>query len=137
MLVIPLNTSPINVLRVHQLQHTRQAAVLQKVAFSTREGIYIVDISSIVHCVAMDNYSQVFRKDGSPITIAKTLKLLDACLTMHGFIRVHQTHLVAVGEINFVGQDFVRLLNGKEIPISRANRTMVMERVMENVKMPG
>ena len=132
--IFPLSHTHDRSLHIRNVHRIKPHQLRDKIAFSTREGMYIVAISSIIHCVAMDNYCQIFRQDGKTITIAKTLKSIEGSLESHGFIRIHKTYLVAIKEIVFVGQDHVLLSNGVEAPLSRQKRPIVLERVMAGLQ---
>jgi len=134
MQVNPIRSEPVRILR---LKHKREspASEARKVAFATKEGHYIIPVVSIIHCEAWDNYCQVIRKDGSSLLVTKTLKAVDTALSSHGFLRVHQSHLVSIGEITFVGPDHLLLSSGKQIPVSRTKRAEVMRKIMESVQL--
>ena len=133
MQVIPIRTEPVRVLRLkHKLE--RPVSKDARVAFATREGHFIIPVVSIMHCKALDNYCQVIFKDGYSLLVSKTLKAVDTILSTYGFVRVHQSHLVCIEEITFIGPEHLVLSNGKKVPVSRSKKEEVMGKILECVR---
>jgi two-component system, LytTR family, response regulator len=67
---------------------------VKNLILKTAESIYVVQISDIIRCESMDNYTQFFLKDGKKLLVSKTLKEYDELLQSCRFFRVHQSHLI-------------------------------------------
>ena len=91
----------------------------------TSKGIQAIDICNIIRVEAISNYSKLYFSNGETLVIAKVLRLLEAQLASHRFIRVHRTHIV---NRNFIQQYFsgddsrIQLLNGEYIEVSRRKK---------------
>jgi len=101
-----------------------------KLALPTGVGYQIVEISTIVRCQSDNNYTNVFFKDGNKILISRTLKEIDDILLEHGFLRVHQSHLInpeyVKGILNQDGGSLI-MPDNEEIPVSRQKRKQINE----------
>lgn len=101
-----------------------------QIALPTGVGYKIVDIQHIVRCESDSNYTKVFCKDDNKILICRTLKEIDELLTEHGFLRVHQSHLInpqfVKGIVKNDGGSLI-MHNGTEIPVSRQKSKQISE----------
>jgi len=101
---------------------------------STSEELRVVEISQIIRCQSMGNYTQFYFNDGTKMLITKTLKDYDSLLSEKGFIRVHQSHLVNREEIKaFVKTEggYLQLKDGSNIPVSVRKKPEVMKIVSQ------
>lgn len=99
-----------------------------KLALHSKEKVVIANISDILRCESDDNYTRFHLNDGRKLLISKTLKEYDGLLSEHGFLRVHQSHLVNPEYIKeYVKVDGGHLLmpDGKEVPIAHRRRDVV------------
>ena len=65
-----------------------------QIAFPTSAGYQVVEIKNIIRCQSDSNYTYIFCKDQNKILISRTLKELEELLSNHGFLRIHQSHLI-------------------------------------------
>ena len=96
-----------------------------RLAVHTREGLEMVPHDQVVHARADDNYTELHLTDGKRILISRTLKDVERELPDDRFLRIHQSHLVAIDKVvRYVrGQGgYVVLSTGSEIPVSRARK---------------
>jgi len=101
-----------------------------KIALPQQHEIRYVSVNDIVRCVADNTYTFFFLTNGDKILISKPLKEYSDLLKPHGFIRVHQSHLVNPKFVkSWLKEDGGTLLmnNGDKIPVSKPNREMVKE----------
>lgn len=93
-----------------------------RIAFNTQEGSYLISWQEIERCEADSNYTRIFLRDGSTMIISKTLSRIEEVLPSMHFVRIHQSHLVAIEQIRCIGKDNVRLRNETILPVSRKKR---------------
>lgn len=72
----------------------QQTPVYKKLALPTTDGLEFVQIDQIIRCQSDSNYTNFYFVDGTSLLICRTLKDVEHTLSPHGFIRVHQSHLV-------------------------------------------
>lgn len=103
---------------------------VSKIALPTGAGYHIVEISTIIRCQCDNNYTNFYFKDGNKMLICRTLKEIDIILVDHGFLRVHQSHLInpqfVKGILKQDGGSLV-MSDGMEIPVSRQKRIQINE----------
>ena len=119
-----------NVRMLHLLQNARSEPSNMTIALSLAESIEFVPVSSIVRCESDSNYTTFFLKSGEQLIVSRTLKEFDELLVPHGFLRVHQSHLININEIkSYVKSDggYIRMKNGATVSISRQRREMVLK----------
>ncbi|MCI5083659.1 MAG: LytTR family DNA-binding domain-containing protein [Saprospiraceae bacterium] len=100
-----------------------------KIALHTLEKIHIVEIDQIVRCESSGNYTQFFFGNGQKLLVTKTLKEFDKMLSPHGFIRVHQSHLVNLDWIEaFLKQDggYLLMKDGAQVVVSTRRRAPLL-----------
>lgn len=93
-----------------------------KIALPIAEGYHIVPIKNIVRCQSDNNYTYIFCEDENKILISRTLKEIEELLKAHGFMRVHQSHLINPKFVKgILKQDGGSLIMGDntEVPVSR------------------
>ncbi|MFK8044304.1 MAG: LytR/AlgR family response regulator transcription factor [Crocinitomicaceae bacterium] len=103
----------------------------KKLALNTVDKIHIVDVKDIIRLESNINYTKFYFKDNSKLLVTKTLKEFDKLLSEHGFIRVHQSHLIAKNQIKaFLKQNGeIQLKDDSRIPVSTRKKTILMEMI--------
>jgi two-component system LytT family response regulator len=66
----------------------------QKIMLPTMEGFEVVNITSIIYCEAVDNFTRFHFEKGQPLMICRTLKYFEDVLKDHKFMRIHRSHLI-------------------------------------------
>lgn len=125
------HTQPENVQALLGNVHERQNS---RLALHTMDKIHVVHIRDIIRCESSANYTIFHFADKRQLLVTKTLKEFDNLLSSHGFLRVHQSHLVNVEYIKeFVKADggFLRMREGSEVPVSSRKRSQVMQMLSE------
>jgi len=101
-----------------------------QIALPTGVGYKIVEIESIIRCQSDSNYTNVYCKDGNKVLISRTLKEIEELLAEHGFIRVHQSHLInpqfVKGILRHDGGSLI-MNDNEEIPVSRQKSKHINE----------
>jgi two-component system LytT family response regulator len=54
----------------------------------------VVQLSEIIRCKSDNNYTTFYLENSKKILVSKTLKYFADMLKEHGFLRVHQSHLI-------------------------------------------
>lgn len=105
---------------------------LKRLALNTLEKIHIANLSDIVRLESNVNYTMFYFADGGRLLVTKTLKEYDGMLSDHGFIRVHQSHLINVQFLKeYVKTDggYLVMTDGSEVPVSTRKKNAVMEMI--------
>lgn len=113
-------------LRLRQLishMHLKDSPL--KIGLASQNRIDFVEIARISRCEADSNYTHVYLQNREKMTISKTLKEFEELLKEHGFIRLHQSHLVNSSYIQSYQKSdggYIQMTDGSIIPISRAKK---------------
>ena len=103
---------------------------VSQIALPTGVGYQIVEIENIVRCQSDSNYTNIFCKDENKVLISRTLKEIEELLRDHGFLRVHQSHLInpqfVKGILKHDGGSLI-MNNDIEIPVSRQKTKQINE----------
>ncbi len=93
----------------------------KKIILNTIDRIFVVEIENLVRCEASENYTNVFIKGKDKIMVARTLKDFEEMLTIYGFFRIHQSHLINLNYVDIYdkkGGGMLLLKNGERVPVS-------------------
>ena len=102
----------------------------KRIALSNSDGIHLFEISDIIRCESEDNYTKFFIRNSKPILISKTLKDYEEMLTEHGFVRVHQSHLINLAFLkSYIKKEggYVIMADNSTIPISQRKKEQLQE----------
>jgi len=111
------------------LQNLKQPS-LSRICLSTNDGFEFVNVSDISHCTAEGSYTVFVMTNGTKIMVSKHLKAYETLLTDHPFMRVHNSFLINLKEVNkFVKSDggYIIMNNGDHISISRNKKDAFLE----------
>lgn len=103
---------------------------LQKLALSTSEGIYFIDMKDIIWLESMGAYTKFQVEGQKPIIVSKGLGEYEDLLSEFSFLRVHQSSIVNLHHIKkYVKGDGGQLWmsDGAEIEVSRRKKDEVLE----------
>ena len=109
--------------------------LIKRVALPTMEGLEMVDIDSIVSCASDGNYTHFLLKDNKRLTASRTLKDVEELLSEYPFVRVHNSYLVNLNEINkYVKGEggYLVMSNGNTIDVSRTRKDMLLQKLRPN-----
>lgn len=109
---------------IHFLQDNDKPAE-QRIALATTKETRFVKTSEIIRCESANNYTTFHLVGGENILICKPMFFYDDLLRHYGFVRCHQSHLVNKESIKSWKRefgDFLLLMDGSEIPISRSKK---------------
>ncbi len=102
----------------------------KRIALSNSDGMHLFEISDIIRCESEDNYTKFYIKNSKPILISKTLKEYEELLTEHGFVRVHQSHLINLAYLkSYIKKDggYLIMADNSNIPISQRKKESLQE----------
>lgn len=102
----------------------------KRIALSNSDGIHLFEIGDIIRCESEDNYTKFFIRNSKPILISKTLKEYEELLTEHGFVRVHQSHLINLAFLkSYIKKDggYAIMTDNSTIPISQRKKESLQE----------
>jgi two-component system LytT family response regulator len=107
----------------------------KRIALSTSDGIHLFDISDIIRCESMDNYTRFFIRNSKPILISKTLKEYEELLKVHNFERIHQSHLINLKYLkSYIKKDggYVVMSDDSHLPISQRKKER-LQNILKNI----
>ena len=105
------------------------------IAFPSKNGFKLEQISSIIYCEAKGNYSEIFLYSKGQIMVSKTLKKVVEMIDHPDFFRIHKSFYL---NMNFISgynrsENLVELTTGKFIPVSvRKNESFIKKLVSRN-----
>ena len=113
----------------------KKADNFKRIALSNSDGIHLVEISDIVRCESDDNYTKFFIQNRKPILISKTLKEYEELLTEHGFVRIHQSHLINLIFVKAYAkkEGVLVMADNNQLPISQRKREQLQEVLLKQV----
>ena len=116
--------------RLRQLiSHMHEKDAPLKIGLASQNKVDFVEISRITRCEADNNYTHVFLGKQEKMTISKTLKEFEDLLKDHGFIRLHQSHLINSVHIQSYQKSdggYIQMTDGSIVPISRARKDEII-----------
>lgn len=81
------------------LSNIHKKDIHKKISIPTFDGLEFIQVSDIVRCQADVNYTHVYLKNRTKITVSKTLKSFENLLSECNFFRVHNSHLINLDHI--------------------------------------
>jgi two-component system LytT family response regulator len=85
-------------------------------------------IADVLFIEGKSNYSIIYLKGESPITMAKTLKKFESQLRLHQFLRIHKSYLINQANLSENGindENMIQLNDGTHLPVSRRKREII------------
>lgn len=104
-----------------------------KLALATSKETVFVSPEKIVRCESSNAYTMFFFDDGKKLTVSRPIYEYEELLAEYGFIRCHQSHLVNKSFIaSWRKEDggYLLLQDGSTIPISKAKRDVIFEKLI-------
>jgi two-component system LytT family response regulator len=119
-------------LSVLQEAIARPDVLPSRISLHTQERILVVEVDQIVRCEADDNNTRFLLASGEKVFVTRTLKHFEQLLEGHGFMRVHQSHLVNFRYVRGLEKKeggYLLLKNGDTIPVSVRKKAEVLARL--------
>lgn len=105
-----------------------------KITLADNEKIHIIEISEIVSCESFKNYTTFYLTDDREIIVSKPIKTYEELLHDNDFLRVHHSHLVNLNQIKEVVKvdgPYLKMKNGKSIPVSTRKKDDLFTKMKE------
>ncbi|MDP9082068.1 MAG: LytTR family DNA-binding domain-containing protein [Bacteroidota bacterium] len=110
------------------LLKSQQSKEEQRIALTTLKETRFVKTAEIIRCESSNNYTSFFLQGDEELLVCKPIYEFEEILKDYGFIRCHQSHLVNKKFVKSWKKeygDFLLLLNGSEVPVSRNKKDTV------------
>ena len=118
------------------LQKVRQpVSSTQKIALPSMEGLQMTDVNSIIYCASDSNYTTFILKNKQKIIVSRTLKEIEEMLEEYSFLRVHNSYLINLNEIDkYVKGEggYLVMSDGSTIDVSRSRKEMLLNKLRPN-----
>jgi two-component system, LytTR family, response regulator len=112
-------------LRPLKQEETHLNPQCRKLPLPTLEGFVFVNFADIVHAEADRSYSVFSLINNGKIMVSKPLGDFEERLLNHNFIRVHNSHIINLGQVSqYVRGEggHVIMTNGLTVPVSRSRK---------------
>ena len=123
-------------LSVLQEAIARPDVLPSRISLHTQERILVVEVDQIVRCEADDNNTRFLLASGEKVFVTRTLKHYEQLLEGHGFMRVHQSHLVNFRYVRGLEKKeggYLLLKNGDMVPVSIRKKADVIALITQIV----
>ncbi len=115
------------------LQKLKQPAVpIQRIAMPTMEGLQLIPVESVISCASDSNYTILFLKQKQKLVVSRTLKEVEEMLEDYSFLRVHNSYMVNLNEIEkYVKGEggYLVMSDGSNIDVSRSKKEILLNRL--------
>lgn len=118
---------------IEKIKHPSVA--INKIAIPTLEGFQLVMADSIIRCEADSNYTFLFLKDKRKLTASRNLKEIEEMLEDFAFIRVHNSYLVNINEIDkYVRGEggYLAMSDGATVNVSRSRKELLLKKFLND-----
>ena len=107
----------------------------QKIALPSMEGLQMIDVNSIICCASDSNYTTFILKNKQKIIVSRTLKEIEEMLEEYSFLRVHNSYLINLNEIDkYVKGEggYLVMSDGSTIDVSRSKKETLLNKLRPN-----
>lgn len=108
---------------------------VQRIALPTMEGLQMIDVNSIISCQSDSNYTIFFLKNKQKLVVSRPLKEIEEMLDDYSFLRVHNSYLVSLKEIDkyIKGEGgYLVMTDGSSIDVSRSKKETLLNKLRPN-----
>lgn len=105
---------------------------INKIAIPTMEGFQLLPAESIISCESESNYTHLFLKDKRKIIASRNLKEIEELLEDYPFIRIHNSHIVNINEVEkyIKGEGgYLVMSDGSTINVSRSRKELLLKKL--------
>ena len=95
-----------------------------------RNEIRHIAVKEIMYIEKYKHYSYIHLRDGNIIEVRKNIRDYESELAGLGFVRSHAAYIVSLRYCKEYLSDYIVLVDGRKIPISRERRKMTKEQFM-------
>jgi two-component system, LytTR family, response regulator len=96
------------------------------------EGLHMIDVNSIISCASDSNYTIFLLKNKQKIIASRTLKEIEEMLEEYSFLRVHNSHIVNLNEVNkyIKGEGgYLIMSDDSSVDVSRSRKEMLLKKL--------
>ena len=99
----------------------------QRVVVPDQAGLNFLNGDDIIRLESVKDYTIIYLQDGSEVVSSQALKRFDQRLSLLGFLKVHQNHLVNTKHIfRYLRQDGIIILSdGSKVDVSKRKPTLL------------
>ena len=115
---------------LQRLNHT--SIGFHKIALPTMEGLQMIPAEFIISVQSDSNYSVLMLKNKQKIVVCRTLKELEEILEDYFFVRVHNSYLVNLNEVEkyIKGEGgYLLMSDGSTVDVSRSRKEMLLTKL--------
>lgn len=97
----------------------------KKIVLKTQKSIHVISVKDIVRCEADQSYTTFILTNGNKIMVSKTIKEFDEMLSLYGFYRIHQSHLINLSLVDYYEKGdggLVIMKDKSSIPVSQRKK---------------
>jgi two-component system LytT family response regulator len=111
------------------------ASPVQKIALPTMEGLQMVAVSSIISCASDSNYTTFLLKNNQKLVASRPLKEIEELLEEYSFLRVHNSHVINLNEIDkyIKGEGgYLVMTDGSTIDVNNNKKDILLNKLRPN-----
>lgn len=103
----------------------------RKIVLRTLNTVHVIEIDKIIRCESDRNYTAFYLTDEEKILISRSMKEFDEILEGHGFLRVHNSHLINLNFVRkFLKDELICVLkDNSSIPVAFRKREELMHAI--------
>ena len=117
---------------IEKIKHP--AIPVNRIAIPTLEGFQLVLIESIIRCESDSNYTFLFLKDKRKLIASRNLKEIEELLEDYPFLRVHNSYLVNINEVEkyIKGEGgYLVMSDGATVNVSRSRKELLIKKFLQ------
>jgi two-component system LytT family response regulator len=110
----------------------RRTGVQHRICLATAEGLEFVEVADILFCEANGSYTTFHLRDARKVVVSKNLKEYENLLEGQPFLRVHNSFLVNLKEVQrYVRSEggYILMKNGAQVSISPRKRDEFLQKM--------
>lgn len=107
-----------------------KAGKIEKLTIPTRDGYRYLAKDQIVRLEAEGSYTRIIVLNSAPLVVSRGLKEYATLLEADGFVRVHNSHLVNIHQVEAFSRSdggFLLMADGSKVNIARSKKELVLE----------
>jgi len=110
----------------------------QKIVIPCSKSYDFVNVSDIVRCEGMQNYTKVFLQNGDTIISSCNLGVYGKALRVYGFFTCHKSHVINTQKIvRYYKEGFIEMTDASVAPVSRRRKENFFLECMKNIPVVG